>query len=148
MAAINLDSLSTLWQSIKAYFADVFLYRTDETVLYEDSTGAGATSVQLSGALAANKSYRITFRTNDNVGYTQTFRWYGNATARFILVACNNNVGSTARSYVKMARVDISSDLKTLTISNTTQSHINASSVTSGPGGNIFYITKVVETVI
>ena len=148
MAAIKLDSLSTFWQSIKAYFADVLLYRTNETVLYEDPTGVGSnTTVQLSKALTVSKSYRITFRTNDNVGYTQTIRWYSSAAKLTTLMAVHNNTGSTERSYIKMSRVTISDDLKTLTVAFGSQTNINASgTVTSS--ANQLYITKVVETVI
>lgn len=148
MAAINLDSLSTFWQSVKAYFADVLLYRTDETVLYEDPTGVGSNStIQLSKALSSGHSYRITFRTHDNAGYTQTFRWYNSAAKLFVLMAVLNNTGSTARSYVQMSRVTISNDLKTLTIPFGAETSINASS-TSTYSSSVLYITKVVETVI
>lgn len=148
MATINLDSLSTFWQSVKAYFADVLLYRTDETVLYEDATGVGSNStVQLSKALSSGHSYRVTFRTNDNVGYTQTFRWYNSAANLFMLIAVHNSTGSTERSYLKISRVNISSDLKTLTVAFGSQTNINASSTTT-TSANQLYITKVVETVI
>lgn len=148
MAAINLDSLSTFWQSVKAYFADVLLYRTSETVLYEDPTGVGSnTTVQLSKALTVGKSYRITFRTNDNDVYTQTLRWYNESAKLFMLIAVLNNVGSTERSYIKMSRVTISNDLKTLTVAFGAQTNINASSTTTF-SVNQLYITKVVETVI
>lgn len=145
MAAINLDSLSTFWQSVKSYFAGRLSFLSNETVLYEDTTNVGVTSLVCSRAITNYSRLRITFKTNDNCGYTQTI-FYERSMTTLFLYAFFNNPGSTARSYYKVNRFSIGSDYKTISAVLGAQVNINSSGVTtSGNSGGNLKIVKVVE---
>lgn len=105
MAAINLSSLSTFWNSAKAYILTHFLKKPHILGYVVEQT-----SITLSEDIRNFSKVIIVMQTNDNIYFQTTL----SNSSLFFVYGCS--VNSTPNQYLKLIRLNVTNNGKTIEI--------------------------------
>lgn len=142
MAAVNLDSLSTLWASIKSWLQS-HLY-DDETVLW---TGSASNNIVLREVVTNFNRIRIYYADNDGCEYAQEVRLYPPNGYYYDMELRSYYSSGSYGPYIKSVLLSTdNNDSKTIVWKTEYEANVNSSSTVTCSSFNSprFTIKKVV----